>query len=151
MTLPLRAMTIDRMGDMKVRVVPGSNHCGAADGVRPDGTINLRYALRARRIGERLNPGRKAPKAWRDIRTADAPIATGDDVAPSAGAIVIVKRDREEVDAAWRARIKGFHTTRGIDRTSNTSAFDRGRKAGDSASLGGAAKAALKPGPRVLK
>lgn len=48
MTLPLRSMTIDRMGDMKIRVTPGSNHCGAADGVRPDGTINLRYALRVR-------------------------------------------------------------------------------------------------------
>lgn len=105
----------------------------------------------ARRIGERLNPERKAPKSWRDVRTADAPVATDDDVAPSDGAIVIVKRDREEVDAAWQARIKGFHTTRGIGRTSNTSAFVRGRKAGDSASLGGDAKAALKPGQGVLK
>jgi hypothetical protein len=43
--LPLTSMTISRHGELRVRVQPGTNHCGAADAVARDGAIKLRCRL----------------------------------------------------------------------------------------------------------
>lgn len=110
----------------------------------------------AQRIAHRLNSQpHTVRESSRDLAVDVAP----DDEAmvaapsPSAGALVLIKRDREEVDTAWKEKTKHWRTTRGIGRVSwrGASAYTRGKSAGDRASLGGDAKAALKPGPGVLK
>lgn len=111
----------------------------------------------AQRIATRLTtPPRVVRESATDLAADEIPYdeAVEDAPSPSAGALVLIKRDRDAVDAAWKEKTKrgsGFRSGGSIGRTSNHGAYKRGTAAGDSASLGGAAKGALKPGQGVFK
>lgn len=68
--------------------------------------------------------------------------------APSAGALVIIQRDRLEVEEAYKAQ--GFRKGRSIGAVSSRGGYEAGRAAGDHADLGGA-RTGLGAGKKVLR
>lgn len=111
----------------------------------------------AQRVAQRLiatpRVVRESPRDLATDATDEVPFDEAPEAgpAPSAGALVLIQRDREEVDAAWQAKVKGWGAGRRVGRVSNHGAYARGKAAGDSANLGGGARAGLPAGRGVLR
>lgn len=72
--LALASMTITRHGELRVRVQPGTNHCGAVDAIARDGAVKMRYedgvVVRVARAG-----AGRALHAQDGARQANVPLA----------------------------------------------------------------------------
>lgn len=70
--------------------------------------------------------------------------------APAGNALAVIERDKEEVDAAYAKRSKGFGKGGSLGATSSLDGYARGRQAGGQVSLGGG-RAGLSAGQGRLK
>jgi hypothetical protein len=111
----------------------------------------------AHRVATRLIAPPVVARHVADEVTEGAYIASDDEPSPSDGALVLIQKDREEVDAAFDTLVESWKVRGGrrsggrLGTVTNVSAYAAGKGAGDRANLGGSARGALPRGQGVFK